>query len=99
MFNVTQQTIIGTMIIRNNKISAATCYLPLSDNRRIDKSLGTRHRAAIGASEQTDALIIVVSEETGAISVVMNGKIKHGITAEKLHQILKNQVVYYIKTV
>lgn len=83
----------GAMIIRNNKISAATCYLPLSDNRKIDKSLGTRHRAAIGASEQTDALVIVVSEETGAISIAVNGKIKHGISAEKLHQILKDNQV------
>lgn len=83
----------GAMIIRNNKISAATCYLPLSDNRRIDKKLGTRHRAAIGASEETDALIIVVSEETGAISIVIDGKIKHGIQVEKLREYLvDNQI-------
>lgn len=83
----------GAMIIRNNKISAATCYLPLSDNRRIDKKLGTRHRAAIGASEETDALIIVVSEETGAISIVIDGKIKHGIPVEKLREYLvDNQI-------
>lgn len=76
----------GAMIIRGDKITAATCYLPLSDNRNIDKNLGTRHRAAIGASEETDALIIVVSEETGAISIVKNGKIKHNITIEKLRE-------------
>lgn len=83
----------GAMIIRNNKIAAATCYLPLTDNRKIDKSLGTRHRAAIGASEETDALIIVVSEETGAISIVIDGKIKHGITVDRLHQILKDNQI------
>ena len=83
----------GAMIIKNNKITAATCYLPLSDNRRINKSLGTRHRAAIGASEQTDALIIVVSEETGAISIVQNGNIKHNISIEKLRETLvDNQI-------
>lgn len=78
----------GAMIIRDNEITAATCYLPLSDNRSIDKDLGTRHRAAIGASEETDALILVVSEETGAISVAEHGKIQHGISLEKLREIL-----------
>lgn len=84
----------GAMIIRGNKITAATCYLPLSDNRNIDKKLGTRHRAAIGASEETDALVIVVSEETGAISIVENGKIKHNVSVEKLRETLvDNQTI------
>ena len=74
----------GAMIIRNNKIIAATCYLPLSENKNINKSLGTRHRAAIGASEQTDAFVIVVSEETGAISYVENGQIKHNVKVSRL---------------
>lgn len=74
----------GAMIIKDNRIIAATCYLPLSENKNINKALGTRHRAAIGASEQTDAFIIVVSEETGAISYVENGKIKHGVKASTL---------------
>lgn len=87
----------GAMIIRDNRIAAATCYLPLSDNRSINKSLGTRHRAAIGASEQTDALIIVVSEETGAISIVENGKIKHGVTIEKLREALVDNQVSGVK--
>ena len=78
----------GAMIIRRNKITAATCYLPLSDNRNIDKKLGTRHRAAIGASEETDALIIVVSEETGAISIVEEGRIRHKVSIEKLRETL-----------
>lgn len=78
----------GAMIIRNNQITAATCYLPLSDNRNINKDLGTRHRAAIGASEETDALVLVVSEETGAISIVEQGEIKHNVSIESLREIL-----------
>lgn len=78
----------GAMIIRGNRIASATCYLPLSDNRAIDKSLGTRHRAALGASEETDALILIVSEETGSISVAEHGKIRHGISIEELREVL-----------
>lgn len=78
----------GAMIIKDNKITAATCYLPLSDNRDIDKDLGTRHRAAVGASEETDALVIVVSEETGAVSVADHGAIRHGISMEELRETL-----------
>lgn len=89
----------GAIIIRNNRISAATCYLPLSDNRSINKSLGTRHRAAIGASEQTDALIIVVSEETGAISIVEKGKIKHNVAIEKLREALVDNQVSGVKEI
>lgn len=66
----------GAMIIRNNRILSATCYLPLSDNNEINKNLGTRHRAAIGASEATDCIVLVVSEETGGISICQNGIIK-----------------------
>lgn len=88
----------GAMVIKDNKISAATCYLPLSDNRKINKSLGTRHRAAIGASEETDALVLVVSEETGAISIVEDGKIKHDITIEKLREALVDNRVNGLKT-
>lgn len=63
----------GAMIIDENKIRAASCVLPLSDNRSIASSYGTRHRAALGLSEVTDAIIIAVSEETGKISVCQNG--------------------------
>lgn len=80
----------GAIIIRKNKILAATCYLPLSDNRRINKKLGTRHRAGIGLSEVTDAIVIIVSEETGKISFVKDGKIQHGISIETLHNLLNN---------
>ena len=65
----------GAVIIRGNRIVAATCYLPLSDNKDISKDLGTRHRAALGISEVTDSITIVVSEETGGVSWVYRGKL------------------------
>lgn len=78
----------GAVIIKNNRVSAATCFLPLSDSMEISKDLGTRHRAAIGISEGTDALVLVVSEENGIISCVRNGKIKRGLDAELIKKIL-----------
>ena len=63
----------GAVVIRGNRVAAATCYLPLSDNMSINKALGTRHRAAVGVSETTDSLTIVVSEETGRVSVAEGG--------------------------
>lgn len=80
----------GAVLIRNNKIISATCYLPLSENMGIDKSLGTRHRAAIGLTEVADATVVVVSEETGGISVAYNGELKRGLTREELQEELKN---------
>lgn len=74
----------GAIIIRKDKIIAATCYLPLSDNKKINKELGTRHRAGIGITEATDSIAITVSEETGSMSIAYNGNIKHNITTEKL---------------
>ena len=74
----------GAVIIKNNVILAAGCFLPLSQNPAISKDLGTRHRAAVGITEETDVLTIVVSEETGIISLVQNGDIKRYITGEKL---------------
>ena len=67
----------GAVIVENGRIVSATCYLPLSENLRIPKTLGTRHRAAIGLTEIVDALVLVVSEETGTVSVVSDGKIEH----------------------
>lgn len=74
----------GGVVVQDDRIVAASCLFPLSQNPDIDKRLGTRHRAALGLSEETDALIIVVSEETGKISAASNGKLNHGLTLEKL---------------
>ena len=68
----------GAVIIRNNRLCAASCILPLTQNSEISRELGTRHRAAIGLSEQSDAVVVVVSEETGVISVVQRGQIRRG---------------------
>ena len=76
----------GAIIVRGDRIVSATCYLPLSDNMRISKSLGTRHRAALGMSEVSDALIIVVSEETGAVSVAQGGFLYRNINAKELRE-------------
>lgn len=80
----------GAMIINKDKIRAASCVLPLSDNRTIASSYGTRHRAALGLSELTDAIVIVVSEETGKVSVCKNGKLTTDFTDEKLMQYLED---------
>ena len=72
----------GATIIRNGKLYAAGCFLPLSDNFEISNDLGTRHRAALGMSENSDAVIVVVSEETGVITMVQDGKFKRGYTGE-----------------
>ncbi len=80
----------GAIIIRGNKIMAAGCYLPLTENPHLSKELGTRHRAAIGISEYTDAVAIVVSEETGAISVVNNGKLTRYLDNKTLEKMLLN---------
>ena len=74
----------GAMIIRNNRIYAASCIMPLSQKVDIDTHLGTRHRAAIGVSEICDAVVIVVSEESGNISMALNGKLKRNYTKETL---------------
>lgn len=74
----------GAVVIRGNRVVAATCYLPLSDNTSINKALGTRHRAAVGISEVTDSLTIVVSEETGRISLAENGQLTRITDADSL---------------
>lgn len=77
----------GAIIVRGNRVVAATCYLPLSDNLALSKDLGTRHRAAVGISEVSDSMTIVVSEETGKVSLAVEGELyrKHrrGIFEEK----------------
>ena len=77
----------GAVIIRKNRVVAATCYLPLSENR-MDKNLGTRHRAAVGISEVTDSLTIIVSEETGGISLAYRGSLTQGVSEEYLREML-----------
>ncbi len=74
----------GAVIVRGNRITSATCYLPLSDNLDLSKDLGTRHRAGVGISEVTDSLTIIVSEETGKISVAFDGALERSLDAERL---------------
>ena len=74
----------GAIIVRGDRIVSATCYLPLSDNMGISKDLGTRHRAAVGMSEVSDALVITVSEETGAVSVAQGGELTRSINEAEL---------------
>lgn len=76
----------GAIIVRGNRIVSATCYLPLSDNMDLSKDLGTRHRAGVGISEVTDSLTIIVSEETGAISLASRGELTRNVTAEELRE-------------
>ena len=80
----------GAVVIRGNRITAATCYLPLSDSMTISKDLGTRHRAAVGVSEATDSVTIVVSEETGRVSVAEQGTLTKIADAEGLKKILSS---------
>ena len=76
----------GAIIIRGDRIVSATCYLPLSDNMEISKDLGTRHRAGLGVSEVTDSMTIIVSEETGNVSIAMGGRLLRDIDAENLRE-------------
>lgn len=83
----------GAMIIRNNRVYAASCILPLTQTIDIDSALGTRHRAAIGISEICDAAVVVVSEETGNISMALGGKIKRNFTEELLRKELSDLLI------
>ena len=81
----------GAVIVRGDRIVAATCYLPLSDNMELNKNLGTRHRAGVGISEVSDSLTIIVSEETGRVSVAKQGRLQVDVTREGLREILKKE--------
>ena len=83
----------GAVVIRGNRIVAAYCLLPLTENRNLSQELGTRHRAAIGISEQSDAMVLVVSEETGAISIARNGELVRYLTVDDVKEILRNAIV------
>ncbi len=80
----------GAVIVRGNRVTSATCYLPLSDNMALSKDLGTRHRAGVGISEVSDSLTVIVSEETGKISVAYRGKLERGLDAERLKERLSD---------
>lgn len=82
----------GAVVVKNNRIAAAACYLPLSNNLQLDKDLGTRHRAGIGVSENTDCISIIVSEETGFVSVAQNGVLKRNIKEDMLRKILLEEL-------
>ena len=80
----------GAILVRGDRIVSATCYLPLTDSTILSKDLGTRHRAAVGASEASDALVIVVSEETGKVSVAKEGRLIRDVSREGLSDILRH---------
>jgi diadenylate cyclase len=76
----------GAVVIRNNRIVAASCYLPISQNQNISSVFGTRHRAAVGITETNNVFVVVVSEETGRISIARNGSLTSGLTIQKLRK-------------
>lgn len=82
----------GAMIIRDGLVTAAGCVLPLSDTNRLSLDLGTRHRAAVGMSELSDAVVVVVSEETGTISVAVGGVLKRHLNSQSLERLLRNEL-------
>ncbi len=82
----------GAVIIRDNRVSAATCYLPLSDSEKISKDLGTRHRAGIGISEESDCVTVIVSEETGRISMAEDGNLERNLSGDELRRLLRKKV-------
>ncbi len=82
----------GAMIIRDGQIAAAGCVLPLSDSNRLSADLGTRHRAGVGMSESSDAVVVIVSEETGTISVAVGGMLKRHLAPQTLERLLRNEL-------
>lgn len=83
----------GAIVIREDCLVAASCYLPLTDNKKVSKKLGTRHRAAMGISEVSDCIVIVVSEETGKISKVTDGKLQSNLTSDSLKKSILNWLI------
>src|ERR687890_2745847 len=83
----------GAVIVQEDRIAAAACFLPLTVNPQVSRELGTRHRAAIGLTEENDAVAIVVSEETGSISLALDGRIERGLSPEQLRSRLRALVV------
>lgn len=83
----------GAIILRNNKVKAAACFLPLTDNPNLSKELGTRHRAALGITEVSDAIAVVVSEETGKISFALSGGLTRNLTSDTLRKALNKNLL------
>ncbi len=83
----------GAIVIRGNRIISAACILPLTTNHDLDKELGTRHRAALGMTEESDALVVVISEETGAISYASKGELRRDVTKEELEKVLNSKLL------
>ncbi len=83
----------GAMIIRSGRVEAAGCVLPLSENRSLSTDLGTRHRAGVGMSESSDAVVVIVSEETGTISVAIDGMLKRRLSNESLQKLLTRELI------
>lgn len=84
----------GAMIIREGRVYAAACILPLSDNLQINRELGTRHRAGVGMSENSDAVVVILSEETGMISMAVGGELKSHFSSEALRVALENNILW-----
>ena len=83
----------GAVIVRGNRITSATCYLPLSDNTGLSKELGTRHRAGVGISEVTDSLTVIVSEETGKVSIAFEGELERNLNTDSLRDRLRQILI------
>ncbi|MDQ0270658.1 diadenylate cyclase CdaA [Cytobacillus purgationiresistens] len=88
----------GAVIIQKGQVAAAACYLPLSESPFISKELGTRHRAALGISEVTDSLTIIVSEETGGISLAKNGELYRDLKLDRFKELLSNELLFQNKS-
>ena len=83
----------GAMIVRDGRVTAAGCGLPLSNSKRLSPDLGTRHRAGVGMSEASDAVVVIVSEETGTISVAVDGMLKRHLPPQMLERLLRNELI------
>jgi len=94
IFNKESHLHDGAVIVHDDRIAAAACFLPLTVNPRLSRELGSRHRAAIGLTEENDSVAVVVSEETGAISLVLDGSIERGLTPDQVRSRLRQLVSY-----
>jgi diadenylate cyclase len=94
IFNKESHLHDGAVIVHDDRIAAAACFLPLTVNPRLSRELGSRHRAAIGLTEENDSVAVVVSEESGAISLVLDGNIERGLSPDQLRSRLRRLVSY-----